>query len=366
MNSLKDKGHRVTVLCFHPFYPEWKTKVSNDTLDGVTIIRGGKSIFYPKIAILRRIVLELSFLFFVLRKIAKHQKNKDIILPVFPPSFAFFGILFFLNKKIRKVGMVHDLQEIYSSNKKGILNKIISFFINKIENKCYSSCDKLIFLSEEMKEQARSLYDLEKTTIEVQYPFITITDKISNDLGNVLNPENINIVYSGALGEKQNPEELYDFFKYALDTIDIDNIFFHIFSQGADFQKLKEKNSNRKIKFHNLVKKENLEELYKRSDIQIIPQLPNTSKGSLPSKLPNLLISGCKILVITDKNSEIEKLFKNNNLEKAIHSWNQDTILASLKSLITLKTDKNHQSTIAKKLFTIDQMVEKIINCTLN
>jgi hypothetical protein len=50
-----------------------------------------------------------------------------------------------------------------------------------------------------------------------------------------------------------------------------------------------------------LVAREHLEELYLRSNLQIIPQKPNTSKGSFPSKLANLLASGCNILLITDK-----------------------------------------------------------------
>lgn len=360
VKALNEKGHKVTVLCFHPFYPNWLTKKSNDQIDGVEIIRGGINIKYPKNITLRRIVLELSFLFFTLKKIKKYQKNKDIILPVFPPSFAFFGITFFLKRNIKKIGMVHDLQEVYSLNKKGVLNKLISFFVNIIENKCYTSCDKIIFLSQEMKDQAKTLYKLDKKKLEVQYPFVSITNTISNDLGDILKNSQKNIVYSGALGEKQNPQKLYEFFNYASQKKE--KMVFHFFSQGAIFNQLKEKNKNKRILFHNLVEKDNLEELYSKSDIQIIPQLPNSSKGSLPSKLPNLLISGCKILLITDKNSEIENLFKNNKIGKAINSWDFDVILNSLEELLVKEDNTFIQKKLANKLFTIDEMVHKIIN----
>ena len=33
--KLQEEGHQVTVLCSHPFYPEWKTKFSSDTLQRV-------------------------------------------------------------------------------------------------------------------------------------------------------------------------------------------------------------------------------------------------------------------------------------------------------------------------------------------
>lgn len=359
VKELSKKGHHVTVLCFHPFYPDWKAIKSNDFLDNVDIIRGGKNLKYPKKQFLRRVVLELGFAFFLLRKLRKHQKNKDIVIPVFPPSFAFYVSLIFLNKKIRKVGMIHDLQEIYSSNKTGLLNKITGYFINKVEKKCFRNCDKLIFLSNEMKLEAQELYNLDKAKLEVQYPFINLTDKISNALANILNDKNINIVYSGALGEKQNPFELYNFFDFA--SNEIENVQFHFFSQGSIFETLKKKNKNDKIKFHDLVHKDNLEELYRRSTVQIIPQAKNTSKGSLPSKLPNLLVSGCKVLVITDKNSEIEQIFKLNNLNLISNSWSNQKLLNSLNLLLKIDNNIEQQKSVAKKLFTIEEMILKVL-----
>ncbi|WP_299054225.1 glycosyltransferase family 4 protein [uncultured Polaribacter sp.] len=358
--ALAELGHKVTVLCFHPFYPDWKTEKSNAFLKNVSIIRGGNHIKYTKKQFLRRIILEVSFAFFILRKIKKHQKGKDIVLPVFPPSFAFYAILFFLNKKIKKVGMVHDLQEIYSVNKKGIFNKLIRFLIHKIEKKCYHKCDTLIFLSNEMKDEAKRLYDLQEEKLKVQYPFINLTDKVSNTLGHVFDEEKINIVYSGALGEKQNPIELYRFFNYA--ATKIENVQFYFFSQGVFYEELKRNNANKLIKFYNLVEKDQIEELYQRSDIQLIPQAQNTSKGSLPSKLPNLLISGCKVLVITDKNSELEHLFKENNLNLVVTSWSEDKLLNSLKILIASNNNTTHQQKVAKKLFTIEDMIGKVLS----
>ena len=67
--ALKDDGHNVTVLCYHPFYPNWKIKESQEELNGIKIIRGGKYLAFSKKTIVRRIILELSFAFFILRKI---------------------------------------------------------------------------------------------------------------------------------------------------------------------------------------------------------------------------------------------------------------------------------------------------------
>jgi len=297
----------------------------------------------------------------VLKNIFKSQRNQDIIVPVFPPSLAFYLILPYLNKKIKKVGIVHDLQEVYSSKKKGALNKIISYFINKIEKGNFNECDQLIFLSSEMKDTAKEIYALEKNKLQAQYPFVTKTvGDMTNALANIFFNNKINIVYSGALGEKQNPEGLYAFFDYASKSLK--NTCFHFFSQGHIFDELKEGNLNSSIKFHDLVEKENLWELYERSTIQIVPQLSGTSKGSLPSKLPNLLASDCQILVITDKDSEIEKIFKTNNFKMVVTSWENDILLNAIEELLKEQNENNAERIkISKEIFNIDSLIKKIV-----
>ncbi len=359
--ALRNQGHRITVLCFHPFYPKWEAKKSNAQLEGITIIRGGGNLKYTNKTIIQRVVLELNFARFVRKKIKEIQKNIDIIIPVFPPSLMLYHITSTLKKDIKKVGIVHDLQEVYSKKRKGALHKIIRFFIHKIEKKVFKSCDTLIFLSKEMKETAQKYYQLESSKLKVQYPFVTIhPKKITNDLNHIFTKKHQHIVYSGALGEKQYPIGLYHLFD--ISSKKLKNVKFHFFSQGVLFTLLKEQNNNLNILFHNLVPKENIEELYAKSDIQIIPQLSGTSKGSLPSKLPNLLASNCHILCITDKNSEIDLLFKKYNLKTVVTTWSDDLILEKLKFILSKKSQNfdNHHK-ISSQLFSIHSMINTIL-----
>lgn len=359
--ALKDAGHNVTVLCSHPIYPKWIPEESHATLDGVLILRGGKNIKYSKNSFLRRIILEIWFASYILRNIFKRQKDIHILIPVFPPSLGFYLIIPFIKKGIEKIGMVHDLQEVYSKSKKGFINKVASLLINKVEGNTFRKCDKLIFLSEEMKDTAKEFYKLNEEKLFVQYPFATVNkNNITSDLESIL-PSNItNIVYSGALGEKQNPTGLYNFYNYASQKLK--NTRFHIFSQGQAFEELRGINENTNIYFHDLVPRENIEELYLRSTVQIVPQLQGTSKGSLPSKLPNLLASGCKILFITDKDSEIDFLFKKYGLDKIVTSWENECLFDALKCLLD-KGDEtlNKQKKVAEDLFSIQSMTDKII-----
>lgn len=362
--ALRDQGHHVKVLCFHPFYPKWKTEISEEKIDNIDIIRGGRNNIYTQKNTVRRFILELSFAIFVFRKIVKHQKKIDIIIPVFPPSLAFYTVLPFLRKGIKKVGIIHDLQEVYSKNKKGILYKWIGKIIHHIEKKGFRDCDKLIFLSEEMKNVAKESYQLNTSKLKVQYPFVTInvTEKeVQNALEEILPNDIKHIVYSGALGEKQNPKELYNVFNYCSEKLP--KLRFHVFSQGSRFDELKINNENAKIKFHDLVAKENIEELYQRSFIQFIPQSPGTSKGSLPSKLPNLLASKCNIICITDSGSEIDRLFKNHQIQKALTSWNEELILNSIEEFLLEKTPNYiKQNKISDELFHINSMINSILD----
>ncbi len=359
--KLQEEGHHVTVLCSHPFYPEWITKFSSETLKDINIIRGGEKIKYSKKASLRRLVLELWYAFFILKKINKHQNQIDVIIPIFPPSLAFYFASFFIKKKIKKIGIIHDLQIIYSIQKKGFFSNLISFFIRRVEKCCFKNCDKLIFLSNEMKNEAVNIYKIRKEKCEVQYPFTSLEDlPISNNLKNILPKNQYNIVYSGALGEKQNPYELLKVFDFV--SKNISNTVCYFFSQGPVFEELKKINNNKRIQFYPLVKKEEVQELYSRSSIQIVPQLPNTSNGSLPSKIPNILASGTKVLVITDKNSELELLFNKYNLQKVITTWDRQVIEFSIRELLHKKINLNAQKSIAQKLFNINSLIGKVIS----
>ena len=359
--ALKERGHNVSVLCFHPFYPSWQIQKSTESLEGIEITRGGRFLKFTNNTTIRRVILELSFTFFLLRNISKLRGNTDIIIPVFPPSLGFLAAKLFLKKKTQKVGMVHDLQEIYANQKKSLLSKIISKSIHFVEKGCYQSCDSLIFLSQEMKDTAQEIYKLSPPKLKVQYPFITInSESNTNDLEEILPATFKHIVYSGALGEKQYPKGLYELFDFCSKSID--GVMFHVFSQGSYFEELKEQNNNDKIKFHPLVPKKNIEELYRRSYVQVVPQLPGTSKGSLPSKLPNLLVSGVNVVCITDQGSEIEELFKKNNFKTIITSWDREEIKDIFETLIQQERRNENQIEISKNLFLIDSMIDKILN----
>lgn len=362
VNALTAKGHHVTVICSHPLYPKWTPEYSNATLSNVDIIRGGAKLFYTQRPLVRRVILELWYMFFVLFNLRKIKRKIDIVIPIFPPSLFFIILPFLSFRKAEKIGIVHDLQEVYAKERKNIKGYIIGKFIHFIEKRIFRACDKLIFLSELMKNEAVRSYKL-TNKVEVQYPFATLKmDNITNNLESKFPSKFKHIVYSGALSEKQNPHQLYKFFDYAASNTE--KVYFHIFSMGKIYENLKESNHNEKVFFDELVPKNEVSELYTRSTIQIIPQLPGTGNGSLPSKLPNILAANTPIFVITDSESELVTLFAEKGLEKVVSSWDEKILLNELKDYLQQIENKkltNKSDNLIKELFSIDALVNKIV-----
>jgi glycosyltransferase involved in cell wall biosynthesis len=141
------------------------------------------------------------------------------------------------------------------------------------------------------------------------------------------------VVYSGALGDKQNPDALLAFLADV--RLRHPNVRCHVFSAGPYFKRLKTTYTIRGVDFHDLVKDEDLSELYARSSVQVIPQASGTSHGSLPSKLPNLLAAGVPIFAICDECSEISSILDASGAGAYATSFSSPELLSRFDSLLT-------------------------------
>ncbi len=358
--EISEKVESVDVFCSHPIYPSWKVEVTSNQLKGVTAIRGGKWLKFPSHALLRRGVLEIWFLFYVFYKLLLTRKKYSHIVAIFPPSL-FMLVVPMLSRKSRIIGIVHDLQGVYAKNNSGFIKGLIFSAIKKVESRAFSCCKTLIFLSSDMKEEAEREYQLGSVKNVVHYPFITIDQFRDNAaLKNILPDNKLSLVYSGALGEKQAPELLI-----ALMNAIVQNnpeINAHIFSQGPIFEGLKQGNSQ--INFHGLVDEADLPELLLRSSIQILPQAMGTSDGSLPSKLPNILASNCKILCITDDGSELVKILKNYSLSEVATSWDIENLLKLVEKLLIQKSVEKTDDKLLD-MFRKESLVDTILGGSL-
>jgi glycosyltransferase involved in cell wall biosynthesis len=360
--QISKQNFQVDVLCSHPLYPDWKPQHSSQILKGVNIKRGGSWLRYPKNPMLRRIVLEFWFLLFTLVNIKK-LRSCDAIVVVLPPS-CFVLATFLVSSSVKIIGIVHDLQAVHLNVQGSNLKKLLLGLIKYVERAAFRKCDRLIYLSEEMKNEGTFEYELEDTRSEIAYPFITIDDfTCEGRLDKYFDSKNYNVVYSGALGEKQNPRGIYEIANQLVNLNS--NVRFIFFSRGPDYEKLKNLNSNKRITFNDLVEPESLGELLTRSDIQIVPQASGTSKGSLPSKVPNILSSGSMIYAITDEHSELQELLSKQQGCIVSNTWDTKKNVDLLSSLVNqspLKFDRSKNLDLYQRDFlakVISNMIEK-------
>lgn len=369
--ALRANNVDISVIASHPLYPSWKPCFTDESLEGIKVFRGGHWIRYPSSALIRRAFLELWFSIHVFKNVLMLKRRNalpDIIISVFPPSLysLFYSSLF--PSRIKKIGIVHDLQGIFSASKKGLVRGLIGKAIHFVEKKGFSACDKLVFLSSEMMNEAVIAYKLDQNCCAVIYPpasMIIEDDGFDAELEECFPDGYRHIVYSGALGDKQNPKSLAKLFHQASDSFE--DLMFHFFSRGPNFDQLNEYYADKttRIQFHDLVKEQQLQELYKRSDVQILPQRTGTSKGSLPSKLPNLILAGVKVLAITDESSELESLLTKVDGAVVVNNWSANDFIKALNALLNEPssqiTRRSNNANLIREKFSTGALVEAVL-----
>jgi glycosyltransferase involved in cell wall biosynthesis len=225
-----------------------------------------------------------------------------------------------------------------------------------------------------MADRAIQEYGLDRERCVVCYPFAVLPPEQAATgiaLAEVLPEQVTHVVYSGALGDKQNPDGLFAFMNALGQRLP--NLCCHVFSGGPHFERLKASAGVMQgcaVSFHDLVLAEQVEELYARSAIQIIQQADGTADGSLPSKLPNLLAAGVPIFAICEPNSELGYLVEKANAGVVAQSWDApdmnaqfDELLATL-ALETRDQRKARQRAFVQTSFSVEAVVDAVLQAS--
>ena len=368
--ALVRAGAEVRVIASHPFYPGWKPVYSDATLDLVFVTRGGSWVRYPSSMILRRLVFEIWYTFHVLWTIWRRPTKVDIVVAVFPPSLFFCLAPLILPSTARKVGIVHDFQGALGLTGGGVLKRQLQRVVRTIERKSFRSCQTLVALSNAMARRAVKEYGASRERLVVAYPFVSLkpTSTPKANLVHLFPDTFHHVVYSGALGKKQNPFELLKFFQTA--ALRFPNVRFHICSEGPIFDEICKINVAHPVDgliCHGLVAEADLEELYARSTVQVIPQAPRSEDACLPSKLPNILAAGCAILGICESDSELANILRQCSAG-LVSSWETEVLVVRLEKVLELVKvqSRDRRRALAGPLlaaqFTLDSLVDAVLD----
>ncbi len=367
------EGHGVTVVCSHPLYPSWLPERSKAEISGMKILRGGAWVRYPKAMPLRRLLLEAWFAFYSLRRMRRLRNQVDVVVSILPPSLSAYFLHLLLPRNVRRVAVVHDLQGVLAAQKESLPRRAIIRLIHAVESRAFRSQDLCIFFSGDMARVAQSSYQLDPARVAVQYPFITLPQAHASHvdspdrLAAIFPSDRLHVVYSGALGYKQNSQQLVAFLQAAAEHHP--NVQFHVLSGGPFFDELSARYQRRqgpRVEFHPLVAERDLEELYARSAVQIIPQAEGTEAAALPSKLPNLLAAGVHLLAICGEDSEAGRLIQQAGTGSIVERWDEGLFLTRLNEaleIVRLETASARRTRVEPllDLFSVANMVRLTI-----
>lgn len=366
--GLREAGFEVTAISSHPLYPDWKPTRSADVIEGIAVVRGGAWMRYPRWQVLRRVALELWYLCFVAWEMPRHRSTTRVIVAVCPPLMFLPLARILMGKRIPVVGIVHDLQSVFIEKRSVPGGRVLAAAVRLLEGVALRACDHVIFLSHSMATLAVSRCQLDGRRCSVHYPFVSVPPPPRNAdklLGVSFAPGKRHVVYSGALGKKQNPTGLLESLA-CLTGMDCD-VECHVFSRGPVFDELRQKYANtRGIHFHDLVKEEELPVLMAQSDVQLIPQVLGTSDAALPSKLPNLIAEGVPVLAVCDEASEISGLIERSGAGVAVHTWNPREVAGAAHRLLEMTRDDvrvRRQRDVApfvERNFSLSRLVRQI------
>jgi len=367
--ALTERGCEVRVICSHPLHPDWRPTTVDANLRDVDCKRGGAWVRYPRSQFGRRFFLEIWYAFHATKWSWRLRHDVDLALAVFPPMLFSLVVVPILKRgSVPVVGIVHDLQSVYLQRRR-FTGRLLGGAASALEGHALSVCNHLYFLSRQMQEWARRRWRLTADRCDIAYPFVTVdsADGVDERLSELLPDNFLHVVYSGALGEKHEPDRVMAFFERL--AAERSDIRCHIFSRGAEFDRIKQKSLvdvGIRTKLHDLVPAQELPALYARSTVHVIPQASGTEQASLPSKLPNILASGVPAFVICDDGSEAGELAVASGIGCAVHDWSVDGLCERMLRFIDDQAGTTHAerrkrvALFVDQNFSLDRFVDRI------
>lgn len=349
---LAKNGYNCTVVTTFPYYPQWKVQepytnrwfkkeIVDHPASGtkVTIYRC-PSYIPSQPSGKKRMVQDMSFWIsksWIVLKLVMTSKKFDLIITIAPPfHLAYLGLMVrnFTGGKI--LYHVQDLQ-IEAAQDLGMLsnNKLLSK-LYEVEANILSKVDFVSTISEGMIEKVAAKVDKEV----IFFPnwadtsfFYPIADRESLKKAWGFNAEDLVVLYSGAIGEKQGLENVI----YAADLLRNEaKIKFIICGSGPYKEKLvamaDEKNLTNLI-FMPVQDKDKFNEFLNMADLHLVLQKANAGDLVMPSKLTTILAVGGASIVTCLPGTSLYNLLSKYNLGYIIEPESYELLAQKIREI---------------------------------
>jgi colanic acid biosynthesis glycosyl transferase WcaI len=386
---LAKNGYDCTVITTFPYYPHWKVQkpYSNNWYKkeiveyteagtAVTVYRC-PSYIPAKPTGKRRMVQDLSFWFFkswVIFKLLLSSKKFDLIITVAPPfHLAYLGLMVKNYSGGKLLYHIQDLQ-IEAAQDLGMLSS--SKLLNKlyeIELDILSKADYISSISEGMIDKVKA--KVKKDVLffpnwaDTSY-FFPLTDTEALKVKWGYKPDDLVILYSGAIGEKQGLENVI----FAAELLkDKQNIKFIICGSGPYKQILIDLAHEKElgnIDFLPVQEKDNFNEFLNMADLHLVLQKANASDLVMPSKLTTILAVGGTCVITCLPGTSLHNVVSKHNVGYIIDPENYHLLAQVIKEIQLNPNDtinkKANAREYALRYLNIDNVMETFVDNVFN
>ena len=336
IKRLQKKGWNPTVITGFPNYPNgviyegYKNKLfSEEVIDGVRVIR---VYTYPdhSLSAVRRSLYYFVFAFFAALAIIKYGKKESVYLIGQSAPFVIFCAWAVKLFKMKSLTIL-DIQDVFPDNIRvsGFIKSktILNFLDFVLDNIYYRSFDYFITVSESFRKIV-SNKKIDTHRILTLYNW-SMVEKPQNKEADHFRfaTKGINIVYAGNIGIHQGLSRLVPAMN--LITAQNQNIYFHFFGDGTDFDLLKtEVGANKNILLHGRVHSDEITKYLDASDFLFLHLINEPIyEHIIPSKLQAYIEIGKPILggIMGEARDfitayELGEVFESENQNEFIHA----------------------------------------------
>ena len=331
VNQLESDGHNVTVVTGFPYYPQWsvfkqyknKPRFLQEYIGGTKILRYKQ--YVPEApTFFKRIVHIIDFTVGSLFNLFKIKKC-DLVIAVVPfTTSAFLGWI--QKKRFNSKFWIHiqdfELDAALQSKKEPKVGPAFSLMF-RLESWLFRKPDIVSTISHSMIDTLRK----KSNSSSFYLPNWVNPDAINPATANFhryINSSKIVLLYSGNIGEKQDWNSFVEF----CNDINQNNYEIIIVGDGSKKNWLLERTVHlQNIKHYPPVPYSELSDLLCSVDIHLLFQKPDFLDIVMPSKVLGMMASAKPSLIIGHRESEINSVFKSNNIGLYFDRYSKEVVI---------------------------------------
>lgn len=316
-----EKGHEVTMVTGFSYYPRWKKRredkgrlLAEETYKGVRVLRG--YLYVPEtVSTAKRILHELSFVFFAALNFLRAGRQQCIVIISPPLLLGLVGVLFKWLWRAELVFHIQDLQPDAALSlgmvKKGLMIRTLL----RIETFIYRNSTWVATITKGMWKRLQEK-GVPEQRLGIYYNWIDvakagaprISGRFRNKVG--IPNEKFLVAYAGNIGIKQGVDVLVDL---AAAMQEVPEVHFLIVGDGADKERLLATSQERglaNLTFLPFFGQEDYFDLLQDIQVSFVAQKAGTGNVFFPSKLLGIMAMAKPLLISADPDSELATVIR--------------------------------------------------------